>query len=105
MVRAVQDKSDVIERIGSSGEQLHKYGIAHIGLFGSFRRDQGCADSDVDLLVGFEAGRKSFDNFIEACFYLEDVLGRRVELVTEESLSPYLKDQILQEVEYVPLES
>ncbi len=100
---AVQHKSDVIERISGSGEQLHKYGVARIGLFGSFRRDQAGEDSDVDLLVDFETGGKSFDNFIDACFYLEEVLGRKVELITEESLSPYLKDQILEEVEYVPL--
>jgi len=105
MVRAAKDKSDVIERISGAGGQLHKFGIARIGLFGSFRRNQAGRQSDVDLLVDFESGRKTFDNFIDACFYLEDILGRKVELITEEALSPYLKDSILEEIEYVPLKS
>ena len=58
--------------------------------------------SDVDLLVEFEEGQKTFDNFIQLSFWLEEMLKRRVELVTVDSLSPYLRPYITQEVEYVP---
>ena len=70
-------------------------------MFGSFARQEAGADSDVDLLVEFEPGRKSFDNFMSLSFLLEEVLGRRVELITPESLSPHIGLRILEEVEYV----
>lgn len=60
-------------------------------------------ESDIDLLVEFEPGKKTFDNFIHLIFLLEDNLKRRVELVTPESLSPHLRPYLLKEVEYVPL--
>jgi hypothetical protein len=74
-----------------------------LGLFGSFRRDQQHGDSDVDLLVEFEPGAKTFDRYMDLAQLLEDLLGRRVELVTPEALSPYIGPHILQEVEYVSL--
>jgi len=61
------------------------------------------SDSDIDLLVEFEAGRKTFDAFIKLSFFLEDVLHHRVELVTMEALSPYIGPYILKEVEYAAL--
>ncbi len=73
------------------------------GLFGSFVRGDQRADSDVDVLVEFEEGQKTFDHFIGLSFLLEDLLGRRVELVTCDSLSPHIGPHILREVEYVSL--
>jgi hypothetical protein len=55
--------------------------------------------------VEFESGRKTFDNFIQVAWFLEELFGRRVELVTPEALSPYIGPHILREVEYVPLGS
>lgn len=74
-----------------------------IGLFGSFLRGEQRPDSDIDLLVQFEPGQKTFDNFIELSFFLEEVLQHRTELVTVESLSPYLGPYILRGVEYAGL--
>ncbi len=58
-------------------------------------------DSDVDLLVEFEPGQKTFDHFMALSFVLAEILQRRIELVTLEGLSPYLGPHILQEVGYV----
>ena len=55
----------------------------------------------IDILVEFHPPQKTFDNFIQLAFYLEDVLGRPVDLITSDSLSPYIGPHILQEVEYV----
>lgn len=82
---------------------LMALGVRRIGLFGSFVRGDQRLDSDIDLLVEFEPGRKTFDAFMELSFFLEDVLEHRIELVTVESLSPYLGPHILREVEYAPL--
>src|SRR5262249_50632395 len=61
-----------------------------MGLFGSFLREQQGHDSDVDMLVEFEPGRKTFDAFMQLACFLESLFGRRVELVTPESFSPYI---------------
>lgn len=96
-------KDGVIGTIKKSTLELKSFGVKSIGLFGSFVRSQGRLDSDVDILVEFDTGKRTYDNFIDTCFLLEDLLGRRVELVTIDSLSPYIKPYVLKEVEYVPL--
>ncbi len=80
---------------------MRALGVKRIGLFGSFERDEATLDSDIDLLVEFEPGEKTFDHFMQLAFLLEDLLERRVELVTREALSPYIGPHILDEVEYV----
>jgi hypothetical protein len=78
-----------------------QYGVAKIGIFGSFARGEERPDSDIDVLVAFRKGEKTFDNFMGIKFYLEDLFGRRVDLVTEAALKPLIRDPILQEVVYV----
>lgn len=77
-----------------------KYGVKKIGVFGSFARGEGKEDSDVDILVDFKNGCKTFDNYMELKFFLEDLFSRSIDLVTMEALRPQLKDDILQEVVY-----
>jgi hypothetical protein len=96
-------KDRIVDTIRKSRTQLLSYGIRSIGLFGSFARGEANPKSDVDLLVEFDPDEKTFDNFIDTCFLLEDLFGRRVELVTKESLSSYISPYVLREVEYVPL--
>lgn len=78
-------------------------GVKRLGLFGSFVRGEQTPRSDIDLLVEFEQGQKSFDHFMQLAFPLGKVLERHVEFVTIESLSPYIGPHILKEVEYVSL--
>ena len=103
MVSGNLTKEAILETIQKSQSRLLSFGVRSIGLFGSFARNQARPESDVDLLVEFEPDKKTFDNFIDACFLLEDLFGRRVELVTKESLSSYISPYVLREVEYVPL--
>jgi len=98
-----QSREDVLSALKASRERIRSLGVRRIGLFGSFVRGEQAPGSDVDLLVEFEPGRKSYDSFLELSLFLEEVLQRRVELVTPESLSPYLAPYILREVEYVPV--
>ena len=97
----VQTRSDVLYIINENLETLRTFGVLRCGLFGSFLREEMTPESDVDLLVEFEPGKKTFLNFLNLSFFLEEVLGRKVELVTRESLSPYAGPEILSEVEYV----
>ena len=60
---------------------------------------------DNDTLVEFEPGQKTFDNYMQLAFFLEELLGRDVDLVTVESLGPYIGPHILREVEYAQIGS
>jgi predicted nucleotidyltransferase len=98
-----QTKTGIISAIQKNREKIKSFGVKKLGLFGSFVRGEQRLDSDIDLLVEFQAEQKTFDNFIQLSFFLEDVLKQSVELVTPESLSPYLGPYIIEEVEDVPL--
>lgn len=103
METVVQTKRDILAVISENQARIRALGVKRLGLFGSFLRDRQTTDSDVDLLVEFEPGQKNFDNFMELTFLLEELLQRRVELVTREALSPYIGPHILEEVEYAAL--
>lgn len=101
---AINDKKLLLQCLSDHRQEIKSYGVKELGLFGSFARNSAInSDSDVDLLVRFEPGKKSFDNFMDLAFFLEDLLGRKVELVTLQSLSKYIGPHILNEVENVNL--
>ncbi len=77
---------------------LKKYRVKRIGLCGSLARDDATNKSDIDLLVDFE--EKSFDNFIELAFELERIFNRKVDLLTEQGISPYILHYIKNEVQW-----
>ncbi|MGK7898195.1 MAG: nucleotidyltransferase family protein [Xenococcus sp. (in: cyanobacteria)] len=97
----VKNKQDLIKILKNNHNNLNKFGVKRLGLFGSFVRDTANVNSDIDILVVFNKSQKNFNNFMELSFFLEDLLEREIDLVTRESLSPYIKDNILKEVEYV----
>ena len=98
MTIPVDTKDAVIERIRATRHQLTSLGVKNIGLFGSFVKGRQVSTSDVDVLVEFIPEYHTFDNFMEVSFLLEEILGRRVEVVTPESLSPHIGPHILQEL-------
>ena len=75
-----------------------KYKVKKIGIFGSCAKDQGTTESDIDILVTFyePIGLE----FIDLKEYLEFILGKKVDLVTEGALKPQIKEKILREVVY-----
>lgn len=96
----IQTENRLLSLIEEHQEQIRAFGVKRLDLFGSFARGQQREHSDVDLLVEFDSGKKTFDAFIRLAFFLEELLGRRVELVTPESLSPYIGPRIMKEVKY-----
>lgn len=72
-------------------------GVRRLALFGSVQRGTARTDSDVDVLVEFQPGQKSYDRFLALADLLERILAHPVELVTPESLSPFLRSHILAE--------
>lgn len=102
MGTAIQSKESLLHRLQMHQENIRSFGVSRLGIFGSFARNTSIhPDSDVDFFVEFEAGKKTFDNFIELSFYLESLLGRRVELVTPQSLNKHIGPAILNQVENV----
>lgn len=77
-----------------------QYGASHVRVFGSLARGEAGPSSDIDLLVQMEEGRSLLD-LIELSQELESVLQRKVDILTDDGLSPYLKERI--QAEAIPL--
>ena len=94
-------RQHVFDVLTSSEPEIRALGVSRLALFGSVLRNQARPDSDVDLLVQFLPGAKTYDHFLALSELLEQRLGRRVELVTTDSLSPFIGPRILGEAEDV----
>lgn len=105
MKNIVQTKQDILNILSENRVRIRALGVKRLGLFGSFLSGRQTPDSDADFLVQFDPGQKTFDNFMELTFLLEELLQRRVELVTTDALSPYIGPHILKEVEYAAFSS
>lgn len=97
------DKNIILKTLSEHSSQLRNFGVTQIGLFGSFVRGQATDESDIDLLVDISTEKKTFRNFMSLNYYLEELFHLKVELVTVQSLSPYIGPYILNSVEYAPL--
>jgi hypothetical protein len=88
--KIVESKREDILRIAD------KYGAYNVRIFGSVARGESDDESDIDLLVDMEQGRSLLD-LGGLTIDLEELLGRKVDVITEKGMSPYLKDRILSE--------
>ena len=80
------NRDDVLHLLRAHRETLaERFGVRSLALFGSFARDQATDASDIDILVQFD-GPATANVFFGTQFYIEDLLGRRVDLVTDKAL-------------------
>jgi predicted nucleotidyltransferase len=79
---------------------VQRFGVASLALFGSTARDAASPDSDLDLLVSF-IGPATSAQFFGVQFYLEDLLGCTVDLVSEKALRPELRPYVLRDAVHV----
>ena len=97
---------EIIRVLKKHRDVLESRKVKRIGLFGSFVRGEQKKDSDIDFLVEFDKDKFDekfkglFDNFMDLVFYLEDLFGKRVELITAGSLSPYIQPYVEKEVKW-----
>ena len=93
---------DEIKNIISEHMDILKsqYKVKEIGVFGSYVRGKPKKKSDIDILVVFRR-TPDFIEFLRLEEYLENILGRKVDLVTKEALKPYIGKHILEEVVYL----
>ena len=89
---AVSEKEKIIEI-------CKRNDISYCAVFGSFARAEASDESDIDLLVRFSKP-KGFD-WLDAAFEIEDALGKKVDLVTENALSPYIKNNVLRDLQVI----
>lgn len=101
MITPVLDRDQTAERLAACGTELRAFGVVRVALFGSVLRGQAGPESDIDLLVEFAPGAKSYQRFLAVSELLEARLGRRVELITLEALSPFIGPRILAEAQDV----
>ncbi len=95
------EKQVVLTRLrGRIGEIRQRFAVKALAIFGSIARDDALDDSDVDVLVAFDR-KASFDLFMDLKFYLEDLLGAKVDLVTDKALRPQVRRAIEQEIIHV----
>ena len=95
-MQTARRREDVLSTLRQSRELLQAFGVARLSLFGSFARDEGRDESDVDLLVEFNRPIGLFE-FARLQRQLGELLGHRVDLVTPAALKPQLRDRILHE--------
>jgi len=93
-------KQEILQKLEENGTQIKEFHVKRIGLFGSYIRNEQQRTSDVDILVEFEDGMKTFDRYMELNFFLEELLDCKVDLVLYEALKPRIKPHIMREVEY-----
>ena len=93
----------LLTQLSSQKDALQKFGVNRIGVFGSVARGEATDKSDVDLLVEFDPAKKTYRNYLGTATFIEELLGRSVDLVTPQALSPYIKPHILKDVRYVEI--
>lgn len=97
----IQTKSEILTLLKDRSVEIKKFGARRVGLFGSFVRNESNSGSDIDFVVEFDKQKKTFDNFMGLALFLEDHTGRKVELLTPESIHPAMKSNIEKQIEYV----
>jgi predicted nucleotidyltransferase len=83
-----------------SRDLKERFRVKEIGVFGSCVRGEQKRGSDIDILVEFEKGYKTFDNYMDLKFYLEEILMSEIDLVLKTAIRDELKQYILSEVNY-----
>jgi len=94
-------KDEILACIAQHKDEITRLGVKRLALFGSAARNEASQSSDLDFLVEFN--QKSFDNYMDLKFYLEDLFERPVDLVLVDTIKPHLRDAILNEAVHAPV--
>lgn len=95
-------KSSILKKLSVAAPAIRtQFGVTKIGIFGSFARGEQTKKSDVDVLVDFAQGYATLHNFVGLADYLEALFRRKVDLLTESSLSNLIRPYIEQDVIWI----
>jgi len=99
------NKQEIIQKLRENIDKIRSLGVKRIGIFGSVVRGELTEGSDIDLVVEFERGKATFKNVANFIEFLEELMGRRVDILTPDGIETirieYIKEQIKKEIEYV----
>lgn len=96
-----KNRVQILEFLRAHKEELRKeFGVTRLGLVGSYARDEARDESDIDLVVTLQS-ENSFRSFFGLLHFLQDNLHPHIDLATEASLKPQVRETILQDIHYV----
>ena len=94
------NKSQILHLLTKHHDEILEHDVQSLAIFGSVARGEANSESDVDVLVTF-GGPVTFDKYMEAKIYLEDLLGCQVDLVIEQALRPQIRPYVEKDAVYV----
>lgn len=94
------NRDEILRLLQRKRAEINQFDVLSLALFGSVARDEATPDSDLDVLVAFR-NEATFDTYMNLKFYLEELVGRSVDLVTEQAVRPQLKPSIQRDAIYV----
>tara|TARA_R110002096_G_scaffold238581_1_gene430107 strand:- start:27584 stop:27937 length:354 start_codon:yes stop_codon:yes gene_type:complete len=97
--------ADPLLLLQEHSQDIKSLGVDKLGIFGSFARGEATEESDIDVYVEFQPGKKTYDNLCSLYFFLKELFGRSIDLVTDESLTERKARIILPTVRYARLNS
>jgi predicted nucleotidyltransferase len=97
----VRNKQQIISLLESRKIEIRKLGAERLGLFGSFVRGEQKDTSDIDLVVEFESGMKTYRNLLDLAELLEYTLQKKVDLLTWEGMASFVQREAKNDIEYV----
>lgn len=101
-VAAQRKKSVTIRRLEAAAPAIRsQFGVARIGIYGSFARGEQTKKSDVDVIVDFREGYATLRNFVRLADRLEALFLRKVDLITVEGIDKYIRPRVEAEVIWV----
>lgn len=92
-------RDDILRLLSTQIGSIRKLGVTELGVFGSFARNEQRPESDVDILVDMKG--RTFDTYMNLLFFLEDLFGRKVDLVVKDTIKPIIRNRVLRETVYV----
>jgi predicted nucleotidyltransferase len=93
-------REQVLAKLSEERDNIRRFGVRSLGLFGSVARAENTSASDLDMLVEFD--HKSFDAYMDLKAYLENLFDCPVDLVLANALKPRLREPILNETVHAP---
>lgn len=91
-------RDEILRKLEENRETIKGFGVRRLGIFGSYARGEQTEASDMDFVVEFD--RATFDNYFDLKFFLEDLFGRKVDLVIKDTIKPRIRSSILEETVY-----
>jgi len=97
----MHNKEQLIQKIREiKPELVNNFGVENIALFGSVASNENNSNSDIDIFVSLKQGYKTFDNFMDLKFYLEEALAGKVDLMIKESIRARFQKTIFEKAVY-----